>query len=80
MKLHDCNFPSEPLSWCHSDLSRWIRFTMQQYNIDSAAAGNSVDAWTTDDGSEMDGRGFVQMSEQEFRDRMPQVTSVRNDG
>ena len=46
---------------------------MNQYNIPDLS-GSVAQQWsTTVAGEEMDGQRFLQLSEQDFRDRMPQV-------
>ena len=72
--LNDLSLSADPSAWSRSDLDRWIRWTMNQYNIPDPA-GSVAQQWaTTAAGEEMDGQRFLQLSEQDFRDRMPQVS------
>ena len=64
---------SDPSAWSRSDLDRWIRWTMSQYNIPDPSGAVAQQWAATAAGEEMDGQRFLQLSEQDFRDRMPQV-------
>ena len=69
--------PADPSAWSRSDLDRWIRWTMNQYNIPDPSGAVAQQWATTAAGEEMDGQRFLQLSEQDFRDRMPQVSEQR---
>ena len=69
--------PADPSTWSRSDLDRWIRWTMNQYNIPDPSGAVAQQWATTAAGEEMDGQRFLQLSEQDFRDRMPQVSEQR---
>ena len=65
---------SDPSAWSRPDLDRWIRWTMNQYNIPDPNGAVAQQWATTASGEQMDGQRFLQLSEQDFRDRMPQVS------
>ena len=48
---------------------------MNQYNIPDPSGAVAQQWAATAAGEEMDGQRFLQLSEQDFRDRMPQVSS-----
>ena len=75
LRLKSFFSPSDPSAWSRSDLDRWIRWTMNQYNIPDPSGAVAQQWATTAAGEEMDGQRFLQLSEQDFRDRMPQVSS-----
>ena len=64
---------TDPSAWSRSDVGRWIRWTMNQYNIPDPSGAVAQQWAATAAGEEMDGRRLLQLSEQDFRDRMPQV-------
>ena len=74
LRLNSFFSPSDPSAWSRSDLDRWIRWTMNQYNIPDPSGAVAQQWATTAAGEEMDGQRFLQLSEQDFRDRMPQVS------
>ena len=47
---------------------------MNQYNIPDPNGAVAQQWATTASGEQMDGQRFLQLSEQNFRDRMPQVS------
>ena len=47
---------------------------MSQYNIPDPSGAVAQQWAATAVGEEMDGQRFLQLSEQDFRDRMPQVS------
>jgi len=63
---------NDPSAWSRPDLDRWIRWTMSQYNIPDPSGAVAQQWAATAVGEEMDGQRFLQLSEQDFRDRMPQ--------
>ena len=65
---------TDPSAWSRADLGRWIRWTMQQFNIPDPD-GSVARAWDADEATADGGRSFLQLSEQDFRSRMPQVSS-----
>ena len=50
---------------------------MNQYNIPDPSGAVAQQWAATAAGEEMDGQRFLQLSEQDFRDRMPQVSEQR---
>ncbi len=50
-------------------MAKWLRWTMQQNRIPATPANQAtVERW-----AEMGGSGFAQLTEQDFRQRFPQV-------
>lgn len=48
---------------------RWMDWTMQQLNIPQAATDQPVQDWA------VDGPGFVQLTEDQFKEKLPQQVS-----
>jgi hypothetical protein len=59
---------ADPREWSRDDVRSWLLWTLQQFSIPMSQV--DLDLWT------MDGAQFLQMGEEEFRARLPQVTAA----
>ena len=59
---------SDPTSWSQADVARWLRHKMQELKIPSASCQPALQ-WAAN----FEGKGLVQITEQEFKARFPQV-------
>ena len=66
------SFNSDPSAWSKLDVTKWVIWAMHQYNIPNSGSC-PVEQWA----SNMDGQTFAQMTEQDFRARMPQVRKTK---
>lgn len=62
------NISPDPIRWSKSDVARWLRYKMQELKIPLASTQQSSYEWT----SNIDGPGLVQLSETDFKQRLPQ--------
>ena len=61
-------FFSDPTCWSQADVASWLRHKMQELKI-PAASCQPVFQWAAN----FEGPGFVQITEDEFKARLPQV-------
>ena len=63
----------DPHAWSRTDVSKWLRWTMQQNRIQPTPANQAtVERW-----AELGGPGFAMLAEQEFRQKFPQVRKFK---
>ena len=61
-------FVTDPTCWSQADVARWLGHKMQELKI-PAASCQPVCQWAAN----FEGPGFVQITEDEFKARLPQV-------
>jgi hypothetical protein len=61
------NIDPDPTRWSRADVARWLRHKMQELNIPSASC-QPVFQWAAN----FEGSGFVQITEEEFKARLPE--------
>ena len=67
-KVKSRTFFPDPCRWSRVDVIRWMEWTMQQFHIPATqATATPVQEWATE------GTGFVQLTEAQFKDKLPQV-------
>ena len=62
-------FVTDPTCWSQADVARWLGHKMQELKI-PAASCQPVYQWAAN----FEGPGFVQITEDEFKARLPQVS------
>ena len=62
------SFSTDPTCWSQSEVARWLRQKMQELKIPAASCQPALQ-WAAN----FEGKGLVQITEQEFKARFPQV-------
>lgn len=65
------NINPDPTCWTREEVGRWLRHKMQEFKI-PAASCQPVLQWA----AEFEGPGFLQISEEEFKARLPQGEQI----
>ena len=64
-------FSTDPTCWSQCEVARWLRQKMQELKIPAASCQPALQ-WAAN----FEGKGLVQITEQEFKARFPQVIQV----
>ena len=59
-------FEPDPARWSHDDVTRWMNWTMSQFNVEPMSA---LLGWS------MNGQRLLDVTEDQFKEKFPQVGS-----